>query len=253
MGRALPRPLAGPGGGRLKASAHVVAESVDGRTIHRVLRAEAPLALRRVDGAVFLVSAAAHPVGGDQLFVRVDVGPGAHVVVRSAAAMLLWPGPAGESSSLRYEVSVGAGGSVDVAPEPTVVVRGCHHRNEVVVDLEGDATLRWREEIVLGRVGEEPGLLESTLRVNRDGGPLFATGTRLGGDVVAWAGPAVTARHRRLMTEVRVDPEHSPDSEQCVFRGLDGVRGWHSPAPGLTLVCEVGLGPSRPEMSQPPR
>ncbi|MEQ8718332.1 MAG: urease accessory protein UreD [Acidimicrobiales bacterium] len=237
MGAAPPRPLAHPGGGRLKAAACIVAESVDGRTVYRVLRAEAPMALRRVDDAVFLVSSAAHPVGGDELVVRIDAGPGAHVVVRSVAAMLVWPGPAGESSTLRYEVSVAAGGSIDVAPEPTVAVSGCRHRNEVTVDLTGDARLRWRDEVVLGRAGEAPGNLASTIRVTRDGRLVLATGTRVGGDVVAWSGPAVTAGRRRLVTEVRVgdDAWVGGDVPPIVVEG-NGLVARHEPAPRVVVV-----------------
>lgn len=186
------------------------------------------------------MSAAAHPVGGDDLTVRIEVGAGACVRVRSVAAMLVWPGSAGERSRLRFDVELDAGARLDVAPEPTVPVRGCDHRSEAVARLAPDAALRWRDDVVLGRSGEDPGRLESMLRIERGGSVLFATGTRVGGDVVGWAGPAVTAGHRRLVTDTWVgDWDGASRSDEPVVADADGLFARHEPAPEVAVVCRL--------------
>ena len=66
-----------------------------------MLRSDGPLALRETPRGVYLVGTAAGPLGGDDLALDIDVGPGACLVIRSAAAMLLLPGPEGGESALR--------------------------------------------------------------------------------------------------------------------------------------------------------
>lgn len=235
------------GGGRLKANAHIRAEAVDGRTVHRSLHAQAPLALRRVDdGRVLFVSSAAHPVGGDELRLRIEVGPGASICLGSVAAMLVWPGASGEWSRFVIDAEVGAGGRLSVVPEPTVAVEGCRHRTEVAVTLGADAALRWRDDVVLGRSGEEPGLLESTIRVVRDGEPVLATGTRVGGDTVAWSGPAVTAGRRRLVTDTWVGEWGDASGCDTTAADSDDLVARHEPAPGVVVVSQLRQPVRRP-------
>lgn len=195
------------------------------------------MALRRVNDAVYLVSSAAHPVGGDELVVTVDVGPGALAVVRSVAAMLVWPGPAGEWSRFTIDAHVAAGARLVFVPEPTVAGGACRHRTQVTVTLAGDAALRWRDEIVLGRSGEEPGRFESTLRVVRRGEPVLATGTRVGGDVVAWSGPAVTAGRRHLLTDTWIGHwDDGVKTDEPVPTGSVGLVARHEPMPDVVVV-----------------
>ena len=48
------------------------------------------------------------------------------------------------------------GGRLDFAPQPAVAAAGCDHRTDARIDLAAGASLRWREEIVLGRTGSRP-------------------------------------------------------------------------------------------------
>ncbi|REE99342.1 urease accessory protein UreD [Thermomonospora umbrina] len=154
------------------ARAGVTAEcDASGRTRLTRLRSDGPLALRETPDAVYLVGAAAGPLGGDELALDVEVGPGARLAVRSAASTAALPGD-GESRFV-VRATVGAGGRLDFAPEPTVTVVGSRHRALAVVDLAGDATLRWREELILGRYGERPGAHTSRFDVTVDGVPLL--------------------------------------------------------------------------------
>lgn len=68
---------------------------------------------------VHLVSAAATPLGGDTLTVRVVVEAGARLRIRTAAATMVLPGTATVQSAAHWELEVA--GQLDVDPEPTVV------------------------------------------------------------------------------------------------------------------------------------
>ncbi len=178
----------------MRAAAAIRAELVGGRTRLVALRSDPPLTVRATPAGeaacVHLVGSAAGPLGGDELAIGVEVGPGAELTVRSAAASLAQPGPAGAPSSLIVVVRVGAGGCLRWCPEPLVAVRGCDHRTSATVDLASDARLEWREELVAGRHGEDPGRVRARLQVDRGGRPLHRGELAIGQP--GWDGPAGT-------------------------------------------------------------
>ncbi|MFB4315463.1 urease accessory protein UreD [Actinomadura sp. 21ATH] len=154
------------------ARAAVTAErGADGRTRLPLLRSDGPLALREAAGAVYLVGAAAGPLGGDDLEIDIEVRAGASLAVRSAATSVALPG-AGESR-LTVRADVAAGGRLDFAPEPAVAAAGCRHRSSARITLAEGAALRWYEELVLGRHGEPPGRHASRFDVTFGGVPLL--------------------------------------------------------------------------------
>ncbi|MEW2352825.1 urease accessory protein UreD [Spirillospora sp. NPDC029432] len=154
------------------ARAAVTAErDASGRTRLPLLRSDGPLALREAAGAVYLVGAAAGPLGGDDLRLDIAVREGASLAVRSAATSVALPG-AGESR-LTVRADVAAGGRLDFAPEPAVAAAGCRHRSAARITLAAGAALRWYEELVLGRHGEPPGRHASRLDVTAGGVPLL--------------------------------------------------------------------------------
>jgi urease accessory protein len=160
--------------GRLTARAAVATRADSaGRTRVTVLRSDGPLALRETPLGVYLVGTAAGPLGGDDLTLDIDVGPGSCLVIRSAAGMLLLPGPHGGASALRISARIGPGGRLDYAPQPTVAAAGCDHRAGAQIELAAGATLRWREEMVLGRHGEPSGQCTSRLDVTVAGVPAY--------------------------------------------------------------------------------
>ncbi|WP_119729500.1 urease accessory protein UreD [Thermomonospora amylolytica] len=157
---------------RYTAHAAVTAErGPDGRTRLTRLRSDGPLALRQAPDAVYLVGAAAGPLGGDELRLDVRVGPGARLTVRSAAGTLALPGDGESRCTVRAHVA--EGGRLDFAPEPTVAAAGSRHRAVTEIHLAEGAALRWREELVLGRHGEEPGRHAGRLDVTVGGVPLL--------------------------------------------------------------------------------
>jgi urease accessory protein len=145
----------------------------DGGTRITALRSDGPIALRDTPGGVYLVGAAAGPVGGDDFELEIDVGPGTTLALRSAAASLLLPGPHGHASRLRIRARVGAGGRLDYCPQPAVAAAGCEHHASAAVELEPGAVLRWREAVVLGRHGEPAGQCVSRLDVCVAGTALY--------------------------------------------------------------------------------
>jgi urease accessory protein len=160
------------------AHAAVTAEcDASGRTRLTRLRSDGPLAVRETSDGVYLVGAAAGPLGGDELELDLEVGPGARLAIRSAATTLTLPGD-GESR-FTVRARVGEGGHLDFAPEPTVAAAGCHHRAIADVTLAQGATLRWYEELILGRHRERPGRHTSRIDVVVGGVPLLRHELRL--------------------------------------------------------------------------
>ena len=171
-------------------SAAVVAELAGGRTRCTTLRSAPPISLRDTPDGLYLVASGAGPVGGDDLRLAIDVECSATLVVRSAAASMVLPGPSGAPSSLRVQAQVR--GSLRWEPEPTILVAGCDHRATTLIDLGASGTLEWREVIVLGRHDEPTGSLLQRLHVNRDGAPLLRTELPVGPRWPGAEGPAGT-------------------------------------------------------------
>lgn len=158
-----------------------VALGADGRTRLEVLRAETPLLLRESDVSlrcepdaplVQLVGGAAAPLGGDDLALDVRVGEGAALTVRSVAATYAQPSTVPAQSTLTTTAHVGIGARLDWWPEPLVSVRGSDHVATTVVRVEEGATLRWVDEVVLGRHGELGGRVVVRQRIEVAGRPV---------------------------------------------------------------------------------
>jgi urease accessory protein len=203
------------------------------RTRVSTLRSQAPLVLRlthpkgpepwtgRDAGAarVCLAAGAAGPVGGDQLALTVDVGTRSTLVLREISASLLLPGPHGEQSSLHTTVRVEAGATLVWLPEPVIAAHGCHHRTDVRVELGPGARLVLREELLLGRHGEQPGAVAQHLQVRIAGRPLLHQDLALGPGAVGWDSAAVTGGRRALGSLVVVDPAWADDPPQASLLG----------------------------------
>jgi urease accessory protein len=179
------------------ARAHVVAQADDGgRTRLTAVRSEAPLVLRATPDALYLVGGAGGPLGGDDLALDIEVGPGARLTIRTAAASVALPGRG--PSTVAVTARVAAGGELQWLPEPLVAARGCDHHMSAVIVVQGDGTLVWREEIVLGRHQELPGSVVTRTQVDLDGAPLLRQELALGASHPAASGPSVTAGARAV-------------------------------------------------------
>lgn len=182
----------------MRAEARLHAEP-DGRGGTRLstVYGEPPLLPRRTGprGAptaeVHLVGGAAGPLGGDDLRIELAVRSGARLVVRTVAASLAQPARPAAPSVVTVTARVEAGAALWWLPEPVVAVAGCDHLSRSVVDLDEGAELRWREELVAGRHGEEAGDLRLAATVRYGGRTILRHDLAVGPRAPGWSGPAV--------------------------------------------------------------
>jgi urease accessory protein len=141
------------------------------------------VAARRTDvDTVHLVSAAATPLGGDTIRVRLVVEPGARLRVRSAAATMAMPGTATMESRASWELEVA--GDLDLDPQPTIVAGHARHLSTIRLTLTGDGRARLRERVQVGRSHERQGFWSGSMHADVDGAPLLRHRVELGVDSV---------------------------------------------------------------------
>jgi len=190
----------------MRARAEVIAESCDGRVAYPLLRSDPPLLLRPTYSGLTLQAGAAGPIGGDQLELVIRVRSGARLDISTTAAMVVLPGP--EPSRLDVSIVVEAGATLNWIPEPLVSVIDSHHIQHLKVTAAADSSIHLSEMLVLGRSGERPGELESSVRVSYDGSVVLHQTTHVGTptEVAVWSGPAITAGHKIVAGELSIGP-----------------------------------------------
>lgn len=208
---------------RVTAAAQIEAVAgPDGVTRLPVLASQVPLVLRRTASAVYVVGGAAGPIGGDELRLRVTIGPGAFLRLRAVAASVALPGLDGHESVLRVAATVAAGGRLEYLPEPVVVAAGARHATLVSVTLAAGASLMLRDELLLGRHGEAGGAARTVLRVDHAGRPLLRQSLAVSGTDPASLGPAVLSGHRAVGSLLLVN--QAADGTRAGYAGADGGR-----------------------------
>jgi urease accessory protein len=253
----------------MRASARIVARcQPDGSTRLTTLAGEAPLLVRRAPrqaadqgrspdeaavgvgaaaavpegpgGAarVYLAGGTAGPLGGDELRCSVDLGPGARLEVQGVDTSVALPGPHGRESCLEIHARVGEGGALRWSPRPLVAARGARHRTFARVELAADARLVWRDEMVLGRDGEEPGSVSTRLRVLRAGRVLLDREVALGPRHPGSLGPAGSAGHRAVGAMLIVDPawERRRAQPEAASGPLAGFAPQDEPAVAVAVL-----------------
>ncbi|MDQ3679912.1 MAG: urease accessory protein UreD [Actinomycetota bacterium] len=209
-----------------------------GRTCLRSLRSATPLNLRATPDGVYLVGGAAGPLGGDHLELDVEVGPGASLTLRTAAAAVALPGANGEASTLAVRAGVGEGATLRWLPEPSVAALGCRHHVQTHLVLAPGSRLVWREELLLGRHGEEPGCWRARSVVDLDGAPLWRHELCLGPEVPGDDGPAVLGGSRAVGSVLVVDPAWAAGGpEPTVMSDTAAVLPLGGPAVVVTALA----------------
>lgn len=132
---------------------------------------------------VHLVSAAATPLGGDSICVRIVVEPGARLRVRTAAATMTLPGPLTPESHANWVLEVA--GELDLDPQPTVVAAASRHVTSTRLALTGSGRVQLRERIQIGRSDERQGFWSGSLHADVDGVALLRHRIELGRGSVA--------------------------------------------------------------------
>jgi urease accessory protein len=137
-----------------------------------VLECTGGVAARRTEAdTVHLVSAAATPLGGDVIWVRIIVEPGARLRVRTAAATMALPGAVTAESLAGWELDVA--GELDLDPQPTIVAGKSRHVTTTRLTVGEAGRVRLRERIQIGRSYERQGFWSGTLHADVDGSPLL--------------------------------------------------------------------------------
>jgi urease accessory protein len=173
-----------------------------------------PLALRQVYGDIpgrlelRLVGTAAGPLAGDDLSLSLRLRPGARATLRAAAASLAQGNNQG-ASTLSVRADLGDGADLFADPGALIVCHGSRVDVRLRVTLGRDATLEWRETIVLGRTGEPAGAATLRWDVTRLGRPVLRQFVDLADP--AWtAWPGLTAGRRVLACALIADPAATP-------------------------------------------
>ncbi|MEO3818861.1 urease accessory protein UreD [Plantactinospora sp. B24E8] len=197
---------------RARARIVVVADPSRGSRLATV-RGEPPLLPRRTlsadpaDGVqLHLVGGAAGPLGGDDLGLEIEVGPGARLCVRGVAASLALPGRTGGASRLHVTARVAAGGVLRWLPEPLIGAAGCDHVTVTEVECAEGAALCWREELVCGRYAEPGGDVRISTTLRYGGRTLLRNDLAVGPRAPGWSGPAVLGGARVVGSVLVVDP-----------------------------------------------
>lgn len=202
----------------------------DGTTSLPTLGSSPPLRLMPTPDGVHIVGAAAAPLNGDRISLDVYVAPGTSLSIRTVAASIAWPGTSPVPSQFTIHARVGRGARLDWLPEPLVPVAGSVHRVSARVELEEDAMLVWREELVLGRHKEAPGELSSALRIDLAGRPVLRQELTIGGR--AHSSAAVLGAHGATgslivvgaMADLPTIAPQADDSSESALLDLDGAR-----------------------------
>ena len=215
----------------------------DGVTRLPVLSSQVPLVLRRTPSAVYLVGGAAGPIGGDDLSLRISVGTGAFLRLRTVAASIALPGLDGHESVLRVSVTVAAGGRLEYLPEPVVVTTQARHATLVSVTLAAGASLLLRDELLLGRHGEAGGAGRTVLRVDYAGRPLLRQSLAVSGTDPASLGPAMLSGHRAVGSLLLVNYAGTGADGTGTSAGADSTG---------TSSYAAGLGRATPERAVMP-
>ena len=137
----------------------------------------------------------AGPLAGDCDRARIVVRGGATLFVEPVAATLALPGAA--RTLLELDIVVEPGGRLVLDEAPLIVAAGADVERRMTLTLGTGAVAALRDTVILGRDGERPGTLSSSLRVTLGGRALLHDGLRLrDGD----AHVALAPGHRVLTT-----------------------------------------------------
>ena len=169
---------------------------------------------------VHLISAAATPLGGDTIAIRVIVEAGARLSLRSAAATIALPSADTPISHACVDLEVA--GYLDVDLEPTVVAGGAAHWSTVAATIDGAGTLRLRERVQIGRSDERTGFWSGSLHVDAKGQPLLRHRVEVGSGAVA---DDVLSAPRACISELRYPAEEvaAPPGGVLLYLAAGGV------------------------------
>jgi urease accessory protein len=187
-----------------------------------------------------LVNTAGGMAGGDHFALDFAVGPGARLLVTSAAAEKVYR-TLGAETTIAARLAVADGGALAWLPQETILFDRARLRRTIEVDLAADARLLLAEAVIFGRSGMGETVVDGFLldrwRVRRDGRLLHAETTRLDGNVAARLVQSAVAKGGVAVASVLLVPGDDAivaavrDASQQ-WRGEVGASAWN----GLAVV-----------------
>jgi len=187
-----------------------------------------------------IVNTAGGMAGGDRLALDFTVGPGARLLVTSAAAEKIYR-TLGSETTVTAKLDVAAGGELAWLPQETILFDRARLRRTIEVDLAADARLLLAEAVIFGRSGMGETVAEGfwldRWRVRRAGMLLHAETMRLDGNVAETLAQSAVAKGGVAMATVLSVPGDDAivaaaraASQHC--RGEVGASAWN----GLAVV-----------------
>lgn len=168
-------------------------------------------------------------------------GPGSALVLTDISPTVLLPGPQGRESRTTTRVRVHDGATLVWLPEPLIAAANCRHLNDIRITLADTARLLMREELILGRHGEQPGAIRQRLDVRRAGSPLYRQDLCVGGHAWGWDSAAVTAGHRAVGSVLVVDPRRAWPAHSSLPTDTAAVLPLAGPAVVITALADDNL------------
>jgi urease accessory protein len=227
------------------AIALMVAAGAGGSRRQRVheegaLRVRFPNVARGEALEAVVVNTAGGMTGGDRFDLKMAVGPGARLVVTTAAAEKIYRS-LGPDADIRVTLAVDSGGALAWLPQETILFDHVRLRRSIEADLAPDAGLLLAEGVVFGRsaMGEKltRGCFSDRWRVRRGGALIFAESLRLHGPIAEHLGRRAVAGGAVAIASVLKIPADEAAvaairAKEKAFAGEVGVSAWN----GLALV-----------------
>lgn len=173
--------------------------------------------------------------GGDRLYSRLAVGPGARATFAAQAAERFYRAlPGDPPAHVRTTLSVGPGASAEWLPQETILFDRCAVDRALDVDLAEDSWFLGVETLVYGRraMGEEvrTASVHDVIRIRRGNELLLHDAVRLRGDIATQLNrPAIGGGARASATLVHVaeDAEARLDDVRAAFAPFEaGASAW---------------------------
>lgn len=210
----------------------------DGR--HQVRSSAGLLRAQRLHGPldrarVALVGQTALLLGGDEVGLDVEVGPGATLELSDIAGTVAYHGR-GRAARWSVAIRLGLGARLRYAGEPLVVSDGADVVRTLDLDLAEGATARLRETLVFGRAGEQGGRLAATTVVRRQGAEISREQLLL--DPGARARPGVLAGVRVVDSVLALGTP--PEAALAAAGSPPGLVTYQLLEPGSTLSRYLG-------------
>jgi urease accessory protein len=171
--------------------------------------------------------------GGDRFAIDLSAGPGAQLVVGTAAAEKVYRS-GGAATEVAVNVDVAAGATLRWLPQETILFDRARLKRRIDVDMDDGASLVLAEAIVFGRsaMGErvDEGELVDRWRIRVGGRLVFAESVRLAGAIARKLTEPAAAAGGCAAATVLVVPGGEREVEAVrarTFGGEVGVSSWN--------------------------